>query len=509
MPRLLPTPERTAAAVDRAATRIPRAVRIGVPAAIIGVAAATRLIGLDSPATLVFDETYYVKDAASLLAYGYEGRWPDDADAQFESGALTRPDAEGAFVAHPPFGKWLIAAGLAAAGTANPVGWRLSTALAGIALVALVMVLAQLLLKNFTLSMVAGGLIAVDGNAIVMSRVALLDGLLAVTVVAAVIMLVKDRADYRAQLAKRVARSGRDDVEHPPPNRRARDDWGPAIGARPWLIAFGATFGLAASIKWSALYLFAAFALLSVALDAFDRRRAGVPFWLSGGLLLQGPVSFALTVPVAAATHLLTWAGWLTTSGGWGRDRDDNALVALADYQREVYEYHVGVTSEHSYEAPAALWPLLSRPTYMHYEAFDDGTAVAISGIPNPLIWWLAWAAIILIAIGCAFARTRIHRAHDGLAAAIVLTGVAAGWLPWLLYPERTMFFFYTIVLVPFLVIGLTMIVGGILERGGRVAVIVLGALAIGVSAFFLPLWMGLPLPIDQLSWRYWLPSWV
>ena len=272
MPRLLPTPERAAAAVDRAATRIPRAVRIGVPAAIIGVAAATRLIGLDSPATLVFDETYYVKDAASMLAYGYEGRWPDESNPLFESGALTRPDAQGAFVAHPPFGKWLIAAGLAAFGTANPVGWRISTALAGIVLVALVMLLAHLLLKNFTLSMVVGGLIAIDGNAIVMSRVALLDGLLAVTVVAAVIMLVKDRADYRAQLAARVARSERYDVEHPPPNRRARDDWGPAIWARPWLIAFGATFGLAASIKWSALYLFAAFALLSVALDALDRR---------------------------------------------------------------------------------------------------------------------------------------------------------------------------------------------------------------------------------------------
>lgn len=509
MPRVLPTPVRTAAATDRAATRIPRAVRIGVPAAIMGVAAATRLIGLDSPATLVFDETYYVKDAASMLAYGYEGRWPDESNPLFESGALTRPDAQGAFVAHPPFGKWLIAAGLAAFGTANPVGWRISTALAGIVLVALVMLLAHLLLKNFTLSMVAGGLITIDGNAIVMSRVALLDGLLAVTVVAAVIMLVKDRADYRAQLAARIARSARDGDEHPPPNRRARDDWGPAIGARPWLIAFGATFGLAASIKWSALYLFAAFALLSVALDALDRRRAGVPFWLSGGVLVQGPVSFALTVPVAIATHLLTWAGWLTTNGGWGRNRDDNALVALWNYQREVYGYHVGESSPHSYEAPAAFWPLLSRPTYMHYEASDDGTAVAITGLPNPLIWWLAWAAIILIAIGCAFARTRIHRAGDGLAAAIVLTGIAAGWLPWLLYPERTMFFFYTIVLVPFLVIGLTMVVGGILERGGGVAVIVLGGVALAVSVFFLPLWMGLPLPVDQFSWRYWLPSWV
>ena len=90
-----------------------------------------------------------------------------------------------------------------------------------------------------------------------------------------------------------------------------------------------------------------------------------------------------------------------------------------------------------------------------------------------------------------------------------MLTGVAAGWLPWLLYPERTTFFFYTIVLVPFLVIGLAMVADGILARGGLVAVLIIGALIVVVSVFFLPVWTGLPLPLDQLSWRYWLPSWV
>lgn len=485
----------------------PQVVRIAIPAAILGVAAATRLIGLDSPATLVFDETYYVKDAASLIAFGYEGRWPDDANARFESGELTQPPATGAFVAHPPLGKWLIALGLLAFGTADPLGWRLSTAVAGIALVGLVMVLAHLLLKSYTMSMVAGGIVAIDGSAIVMSRVALLDGLLAVLVVSAVILLVLDRGQYRRRIASVAATRVRDGDEHPP-NRRLRDDWGPVLWRRPWLVAFGATFGLAASVKWSALYLFAAFALLSVALDAVDRRRAGVPFWLSGAVLLQGPTSFVLTVPTALAAHLATWTGWLVTSGGWGRDANANPLIALWEYQRQVYDYHVGESSPHAYEAPAALWPLLARPTYMHYEEVREGVAVGITGLPNPLLWWLAWAAVVMIAAGCAWSRLRVHRG-SALAAAIVLTGVGAGWLPWLLYPERTMFFFYTIVLVPFLAIALAMIVGGLLERGGRTAVIVLGTLAVVVSIFFLPVWMGLELPIEQLRWRYWLPGWV
>jgi len=491
----------------RSATRLPRAVRIGVPAAIIGVAAAARLIGLDTPETLVFDETYYVKDAASLLAYGYEGRWPDDPNPRFESGELTRPALEGAFVAHPPLGKWLITLGLAAFGTGNPVGWRLSAAIAGIALVGLVMLLAHLLTKNVTLSMIAGGLIAIDGSAIVMSRVALLDGFLALTVVGAVIFWTLDRGQYGRRLAPRIAAYAHPGDEHPP-SRRVRDDWGPVLWRRPWLIAFGATFGLAASIKWSALYLFAAFALMSVVLDAVDRRRAGVPFWFSGGVLLQGPASFLLTVPAALLAYVATWTGWFATSGGWGRDYGTNALAALWRYQQEVYGYHVGESTPHAYEAPAALWPLLVRPTYMHYDEVTEGVAVGITGLPNPLIWWLAWAALMIIAAGCAWSRLRIF-SGGALPATVVLTGVAAGWLPWLLYPERTTFFFYTIVLVPFLVIGLAMVADGILRRGGRVALLVIGALVVVVSVFFLPVWMGLPLPLDQLSWRYWLPSWV
>jgi dolichyl-phosphate-mannose--protein O-mannosyl transferase len=38
----------------------------------------------------------------------------------------------------------------------------------------------------------------------------------------------------------------------------------------------------------------------------------------------------------------------------------------------------------------------------------------------------------------------------------VVLVGIAATWLPWLMYPERTVFQFYTIVIWPFLLLALT-----------------------------------------------------
>jgi dolichyl-phosphate-mannose-protein mannosyltransferase len=43
----------------------------------------------------------------------------------------------------------------------------------------------------------------------------------------------------------------------------------------------------------------------------------------------------------------------------------------------------------------------------------------------------------------------------------------------------------------------------------GVAIVIGMLALAIAISAFFLPLWTGMPIPLDQLPRRYWLPTWV
>jgi dolichyl-phosphate-mannose-protein mannosyltransferase len=509
-----------------------RVLSVAVPAAVLGVAAATRLIGIEHPGELVFDETYYVKDAESLRQLGYEGRWPDGANELWAAGTPGSPSELASFIAHPPLGKWIIALGLGALGPENSASWRLGTAVAGVVLVGLVMLLAHLLFTRLVLTGIAGLLIAIDGNAIVMSRVALLDGILALLIVLAVIFVVLDRRDVRRSLDAWLAARRASD----PPRST---DWGPALWNRPWLFAAGITFGLATGVKWSALYLLAAFAVLTVVADALDRRNAGVSIWMSGTVLRQGPVSFVLMIPAALAVHLLTWWGWFVTSGGYGRTRevtDENRLPGILgslpdalqnwwQYQTAIYGYHVNESSPHNYEAPAIGWPLLLRPTYMHYSDLGNGTAEAITGIPNPFIWWGSVVAVMtIIGLLIAFAIRRMRGLSglqlpaDGWAIAVVLTGVFAGWVPWLLYPERTMFFFYTIVITPFLVLSLTVLLGRVLGQpddpaprralGGTI-VLMLMLFLLAVSAFFVPLWTGIPTPIELIQLRYWMPTWI
>ena len=95
--------------------------------AVTALAGVLRFWDLGRPHALVFDETYYVKQAYSLLVQGYEGTWADGANAAFESGDGSALRASAEYVVHPPVGKWLIALGIRlGGGIESAAAWRLA-----------------------------------------------------------------------------------------------------------------------------------------------------------------------------------------------------------------------------------------------------------------------------------------------------------------------------------------------------------------------------------------------
>lgn len=494
----------------------------GAPAIVVIVASVTRLAGLGSPRTLVFDETFYVKDSWTLWNLGYSAGWPADADASFNLGLTEIFHTDPSFVVHPPLGKWLIALGMAAFGPDSSVGWRVATAVIGILAVVLLMVVAKRLFDSTLLAVIAGGLFAIDGNAIVMSRVALLDNSVMFFALLGFGAVLLDRAWAERRLALWITR--RTDAAR-------GTDWGPSLWWRPWLIAAGLAFGLASSVKWSGFYFLAAFAVYTLVVDALARRRAGIFFWGSGTLIRQAPVSFLLTVPIAAAAHLASWASWFTTGNGYYRHWAEiagNAWTGALSwvplsvqswwhYQASIYAYHVGEMRPHSYQANPLTWLFMVRPTSMYFQSSglgENGCAVtscgeSITGIANPLIWWAATAAILYLV----YRLVRLREWKVGL----ILMGMVAGYLPWLMYLNRTVFQFYTIAFEPYLILGLTFVIGLILGSNAdprwrrtqaiRVVAVFLGA-AVLLSVFFWPLWTGAQLDLRWIQARWWLPTW-
>src|SRR4029079_12942386 len=140
--------------------------RVAVMVSGVGALAwVLRFVGLNKPYALVFDEVFYVRGAYSMLKYGYEGDWTGD-NKWFEQGNLSGLHTTGDFIVHPMVGKLLIALGMKTFGN-NPFGWRVTTALAGVATCIIVALIARHLFRSTLWGGVAGVLVAIDGMSIV------------------------------------------------------------------------------------------------------------------------------------------------------------------------------------------------------------------------------------------------------------------------------------------------------------------------------------------------------
>jgi dolichyl-phosphate-mannose-protein mannosyltransferase len=414
-------------------------IEVAAPTAIVLLAAIARMTALGHPHMLVFDESYYVKQAWSTWQLGYEGVWQDGANARFEAGDTGALTAEPDFVVHPPLGKWVIGITMAMFGIADPGWWRLPTAVTGVALVLLTYAVARGMLRSVAYASLAAFWMAIDGLAIVMSRTALLDSVLAMFVLAGLGALLLDRRGSPARTVRSLAAA---------PHR-----FGAAIWSRPWLVVGGAMLGAAAATKWSGAAFLAVFGVWSAVMDALDRRRSGYrsPWW--GTLLSQAPVSFVLVVGPALIIYVASYAGWF--GGGWGSQVSSEGvadasigvsawlpegLQRLWNFHAEQLAFHVSYHRDHPQASPASEWLLLGHPT-----VFLEGDWTIVAR-PNTVVWFAGLMGIGLLLL-------QLIRNRDRRAAVIVL-GFAAGYAPWL-FTERTTYFFYAIVFLPFLTIGL------------------------------------------------------
>jgi dolichyl-phosphate-mannose--protein O-mannosyl transferase len=495
----------------------------GLPAFVTLIAAVTRLWALGDPHALVFDETFYVKDAWTLMHKGWEAAWPSNIDPRFADGDVDAYTNDPEFVAHPPFGKWLIAAGLAVFGAQNTLGWRISTAVIGILAVVVLMLIAKRMFRSTLIATLAGFIMAIDGNAIVMSRVAILDNSVMFLALLAFGCLLLDRSWHEKRLAAWVA-------ENAAAERSLGS--GPWSWWRPWLLVAGILLGLDAGVKWSGFYFLAFFAVYVVVVDVLARRRAGVPYWALGGILKGGLVSFVLLVPLTFATYIGTWSGWLLNRGGYYRDWVQTTAGArwtgllswvpdwaqnLWHYQAEMYGYSINLHTPHPYQSNPLTWLLMLRPTSMYYVGTKygvdgctspGGCSSAITELGNPIIWWAGAAAVIYLVY-------RLIRYRDWRYG-LIMVALAAGYLPWMLYAGRTIFTFYSIAFAPYVYLALAaafaLIIGRPTDASYRrirglsllaVFVIVAGI----VSVFFYPLWTGMQIPFWYWQVHMWLPN--
>lgn len=492
------------------------------------VAGLMRFWHLGSPKAVIFDETYYAKDSWALVKQGYEASWPKDVDKLILADPSQVPvPTDPGYVVHPPVGKWIIGLGELMFGF-DPFGWRFMVAVLGTLSVLMLCRIGRRLFRSTFLGCLAGGLLAVDGLHFVMSRTALLDLVLMFFVLAAFGCLLLDRDWARRRFADALPVDAEGVL---------RPDTGIAeglrLGWRPWRLAAGLMLGLAFATKWNGLYILAAFGLLTVLWDVGARRTAGAVRPYQAVLRRDLLPAFVSTVPVAIGTYVASWTGWIVTDKGYFRDWAATQgqggmwswlpdwVRSLWHYETEVYSFHVNLTSGHTYQSNPWSWIVLGRPVSYFYEDPRGGTegctaapadkcAQEVLAIGTPLLWWAACFAILYVLWRWFFRR-------DWRAGAIACA-IAAGWVPWFFYQERTIFLFYAVVFVPFLCLAVSMMIGAMLgpagsdERRRTIGAVGAGVLVLLIVwnfIYFWPVFTGQTIPVGEWQDRMWFDTWV
>jgi dolichyl-phosphate-mannose--protein O-mannosyl transferase len=181
--------------------------------------------------------------------------------------------------------------------------------------------------------------------------------------------------------------------------------------------------------------------------------------------------------------------------------------------------YNAGLTTPNVHASHPWTWLLMSQPVRFYYAAPQlaesgcthvGGCVQDVLAIGTPAIWWACLAALPALAVWAL--RRRDWRAGAALYA------VAAGWLPWFIFPDRTQYFFYAVSFAPFLCLALALCVGLILgppdgsRRRRAAGAAVAGAYLLVVAlnfAYLYPVLAGSPIAPSAWLARMWFSSWV
>ncbi len=487
---------------------------------------------LSVPNAIIFDETYYAKDAWSILKHGVEWNWVANPtnNANYVNGLVVGGHYSanlfqsctgtgcGEYVVQPEVGKLLIAVGEWLWGLSS-LGWRIAPALFGTLAILVMCRVARRLTRSTLLGCTAGLLLSLDGLEFVLSRTAILDIFLMFFVLAAFGALVVDRDVSRARLAEAVV-------------LRPGDEAGPDLGIRKWRVLAGVMIGLAGGTKQDAVWYVLAFIGLCLAWDIGARHTAGLRSYVRGGLVRDGKWLLLTLGVIPLVTYVLTWTNWLVTSTGYDRNYAQGTgfnvpvlgpLYSLFNYHEQIFQFMDGLSTRHPYESQPWDWFFITRPVAFYWTSYTDSAGLhapkagttgpwvqEVLAIGNPAIWWVSVPAMA-VCLGWWLTR------RDWRAGAALL-GVAAGWATWLPFVSRTKFYYYALEFEPFLIICIVLCLGLIigpasawwLRRAIGSALAGVYVLAVLVLFwYFYPILAGKIIPYSDWLSHMWYSGWI
>lgn len=314
-----------------------------------------------------------------------------------------------------------------------------------------------------------------------------------------------------------------------------------------FLILSGINLGAVIAVKWNGLgFLLGIYLLIITAFIVQYLTRDSIAH-----LPLQSPLQKITTLTpiqylfsffiIPILTYLILWIPHLQL----------NPTPGLWQLHQQILTFHRNLgegTDIHPYCSKWYSWPLMIRPIAYLFEKVEDLQKIdpslppinslsppfvyAVHGMGNPLLWWLSAAAFIL-SILILFNKIKFWliirwqkltdktQLKNQINSQVLPTeywllfylciNSLANWLPWMMVSRCTFIYHYINTLV-FTIL----LVSWWIERGlyspikfFRVTAISLVFVSIMTFIFWLPLYFGLPLSIEEWRLRIWFSSWI
>jgi dolichyl-phosphate-mannose-protein mannosyltransferase len=395
-----------------------------------------------------FDEIYFVRTAENYLKLQLPYEWT-----------------------HPPFGKFIIASGIAVFGF-DPFGWRIMGVVFATLMITLIYILGKELFGTWIGAFASAFLLTFDFMVFTMGRMGTADTYVVFFSLASQLFFLI--------YVKNVLKNG----------------WKTSVLPLFFAVLF---FAFGFSTKWLVLYGFLGqlailLALrlketlklkdgLSAKISAFFNR----PFFQLYYFLLLAIVIYFLTyIPDMLA----------------GR-----SLLDVLQLQGSMYIYHSTLKATHPFASPWFSWPFMWSPFGQHvplwlfvsYLPANVVSTIVLMG--NPAVWWVGFAFIVL-------AVEKAVRSKN-FACIFITVLFFFQWLPYI-FISRVTFIYHFYVNVPFLCLATTYFLNKYWGRKwGKAIALAYFAVVVVLFWLFYPVISGAPTPSSSIASLKWLGNWV
>jgi dolichyl-phosphate-mannose-protein mannosyltransferase len=510
-------------------------------ASILAFAFFVRIYRISLPEHYVFDEVYHAVTAKLISR--------NDPRAYEWWNPPVEPNTAVDWL-HPPIAKYTQAVGMLIFGE-TPLGWRISSVLFGVLVIAATAKLALVLFEDRRLSLLAAFLASVDGLLLVQSRVAMNDIHVTLFILLAAICYVQYFKKSRLLDALHFKQSGF------------------------YLFLTGVFTGLAMGTKWSGVFVLGILGffeamrflkLLRLRMRNAKPNTVGLSkkypsyhqkHFTSWPNYIMTRVIYLLVIPVIlyvlSYSHMFLQGKTLICDGdqveqgrcycrqesSWWVDglkqiSPDNSayfeslearggckrlISHFSELHHQILWYQTHLTATHQYQSRPLDWFLDLKPVWMSVD-YAENSIANIYSQGNPILFWLGDIAVIASIlfiieqsgqqlITALSMRRRLSEALSDVFASplsfsfiFLIVTYFAVWLPWQLSP-RIMFFYHYTPAVPFLCIILAY---WLLELNqftietknyriyiGRVLIALFLFIILGTFILFYPNWIGIP----------------